>query len=181
MEHELTIGLDFFELQYEKLSVRCVQGTLDRSLDELAELYADDPIEFAPVKQERNRRVLEGMYIEPPADVTVDKYLEDRASIVVLNLDHDRCTEIVDDIIKRSGFSVIKPEQDFIGCMNRIMLLEIEVYKASEMLAAAVGITFEEAWSISHYTKFLCISKECQGKIGMRKALNRFGLEHIEI
>ena len=181
MEHELTIGLDFFELQYKELSIRCVQGTLNRSLDELAELYADDPIEFAPVKQERNRRLLAGKYIEPPVDVTVDKYLDNRSSVVVSSLDHDKSVEITDDIVKRSGFSVFKPEKDFINCMNQTMLLEIEVYNSSKILAAAAGITFEKAWSISHYANFLGQYKGYPGRVGMRKTLDSFGLGHIKI
>ncbi|MBW2981418.1 hypothetical protein KY343_00930 [Candidatus Woesearchaeota archaeon] len=177
MEHHLTIGPDFFELQYEKLSVRCVQGMLGISLDELAKLYADDLIEFAPVKKENNRHFLAGMYIESPVDVTVDKYFDNRSSIVAASLDHDRSKEVVYDIAEKSGFYAAKPEQSFIGSMNQTMPLEIKTYEISKILEVA-GASLEKWWGLYHYINLLIQYKGLPEDEATRKAVDRFGIDH---
>jgi hypothetical protein len=177
----LTKGEEFFEFQYNKLSIRCVQGRLDKSLEELAELYVNDPIEFAPVRQEVGRYFLAGIYFEPPADVTVDKLFDGETTIVVYSLNHDRCVEVVNNIMERSGFSAFKPEQSFIDDIKGEMMLEMHIYHSAEQIAEIAEVSFEKAWGAVRYSNFLRHYKGYSETDSIREAMKRFGIDDMEI
>ena len=104
--------------EHEKLCVVGCIGNLRNPLEQFDELYKNESVEFAPVRNEENRKFLAAFSFNPVVDITLAQYLHE-SSIVTYSLDKDGSKSFVEDIIKRSGFILSEPDKNFIETIGR--------------------------------------------------------------
>jgi len=147
---------NYFEIRHEKLYVFGVLGKLERTLQQLSSLCKNGKLEFAPVKEGSGRDFLAGFYYPPAIDITLDRLRNKESSIVAYSLSKDEALRVIDEIIGKSGFKVIKPDPSFVRQITSELTIEIRTYALIEAMVASVGsVDFEQMWGLSRYTHFL--------------------------
>ena len=163
--------------EHKKLCVVGCIGNLRNPLEQFDELYKNESIEFAPVRNEENRKFLAAFSFNPVIDITLAQYLRE-SSIVTYSLDKNGSKSFVEDIIKRSGFIPSEPDKDFIESIGReVSLVETTTYNLCTSISQLLSQDLDKVFGAVRYCNFLKQYRGLSEEDGFRLAKDRFGLK----
>lgn len=145
-------------------------------LDYLAQNPVNTSLEFAPLSRHHDRDFLAGMVFQQPVDVTIVRCPDYQASVVTYSLDAEKSAELLSEIIRRYGFDVCKPSEEFIANIGEESVVEIVTYERAKKVSTHLGVALDEVWGAIRYANHLKNYHGFAEERSMKAAFERFGL-----
>jgi hypothetical protein len=143
---------------YEKLHILGILGDLENTLEHVSSLCANKNLEFAPVTMSNNNPLLPGIYYPPLVDITIDRFPNKEASMVLYSLDKQKAMDVMREVGEKSGFKLKDLEESFVRGLVGLTPYEKRVYRQAEVMAGVINspeLGLEKMWGILRYTNFL--------------------------
>ncbi len=172
---------EFTIWNYEKFYAVGVYGRLDRSLEEVCDLFkGDNSFEFAEPREEPRRTFLAGVHHKPIIDITLARGDNGESSIINYGVDNkEKVIEVTRRVIQQSGLTPSRPTLDFIATIDQEIDIHQMTYQGCVEISRASGLNLGQAFGLVVYHSFLTnykgISIQKAGKI----ATEKIGLPNI--